>query len=1042
MNISQLAIRRPIFITCLVILLMAVGVLSLRQLPVDLFPNVTFPVIVIHTQYPGASPEEVESLVSKVMEEELNNISGIKRLMSDNTEGRSQIVVEFNAETDIKYAEQQVRDKLNDVKSKLPKDIKDPDIRRVDPSDQPILILALKSNQSRVKLFELADKLIKPKLQQINQVGMIETHGSSGRQIHVDLDRDKLKQHGLSANEVATKIADAGQNVPVGKVDQGTQEKIFRSVGEYHSIQDISNTLLNFFGNDVPITVGSVATVSDGEAERLTKTYVNGEPSLILMVYRQTGTNTIDVVNKVKQKIAQLQPELKNLTPTVEISIVRDGSTMIRNSVTDVVESILLGIALTIIVVYLFLGSVRSTIITGLSLPTSLIGSFFLMHLAGFSINTMSLLALSLAVGLLVDDAIVVRENIFRHTEQGKSAVEAALAGTKEVLLAVIATSLTVIAVFGPIGFLHGIVGGFFKEFGLTVCFAMMISLFDALTIAPMLSAYIGLARGTSKPNKVVAAFNQMQTKLEQGYAVVVKWVLRFPFITLLSATLIFALSLFAVKYVPKTFLPAQDNGEFTVSLELPPGANLMAMDAITKKVDAKIRSNPEVATAVAIVGAGGEPNRARFFVNMVPSRERTLTTTEFKDKIRKELKPFKPLKVFVKDVDLVGGGERPFNLNLVGGDLQQLINIATKTFDKIKLNKGLLDPELSYKPGKPEMNIMPDKDKMKMLGVSATTLGQELRTQVEGTVPAYFRENGEEYDIRVRLQDDQRDLQKYFDNTYIPNVNRSLIKLSQVAAPVQSFAPTTIYRKDRQRYIQIAADLAPNGSGIGGIMAELNHYFKNEVKLPPGVSYTFVGQAEDFSELMQNMIVAVCLGVLFIYLVLASLYESFITPFTIMLVLPLAACGAFFGLLITRHSLDIFSMIGCILLFGIATKNSILLVDYTKQLMAQGMAREDAILKACITRLRPILMTTIALIAGMLPIAIGLNEISKQRTSMGIAVIGGLISSTLLTLVVVPAAYSYIDRFTTMCRRLLTSRKKPQMAKFEATELEPEPEI
>lgn len=1024
MNISELSIRRPIFITCLVILLLMIGCISLIKLPVDLFPNVTFPIVVVSTNYQGASPEEVESLVTKVMEDELNNIPGIKRLSSENSEGKSQIVAEFNSETDIKYAEQQVRDKINSVKAKLPKDVKDSDIRRVDPSDQPILIVALKSNLPKVQLYDFADKVIKPQLQQINEVGLIEIHGSSGRQIHVDLDRDQLIKRGISASDVATKLGDAGENIPVGKVDQGTKEKIFRSVGEFHSLKDIRSTLLNFFGNDVPITVDSVATVRDSSGDATSRTYVNGERALILMIYRQTGTNTIQAVEKVKKKIDKIQATLNHHNPPISISVVRDGSKMIKDNVNDVIESILIGILLTILVVYLFLGSARSTFITGLSLPTSLIGSFFLMHLAGFSINTMSLLALSLAVGLLVDDAIVVRENIFRHTEKGQNAIEAALAGTKEVLLAVIATSLVVIAVFGPIGFLHGIVGGFFKEFGLTVCFAMIISLFDAITIAPMLSAYIGLARTKKKLNPIVGAFHRFQTKLEIWYEQILKFVLRFPLIILFSALFIFAASIFATTFVSKTFLPAQDNGEFAVSLELPPGANLAAMQAITEQVDKTLRSNSEVATTVAIVGKGGEPNRSLFFVNMVPSRNRTLTTTEFKDKVRQELKVFQGVKVVVKDVDLVGGGERPFNLSLVGGDLNELISTAQKVFAKLKDNKGLLDPELSYKPGKPQMSITPDVNKMQQLGVSATTLGDELRTQIEGTVPATYRENGEAYDIRIRLKEDQRDLEKYFYSTWIPNINHTLVKLSDVATCENSFAPTKIYRKDRQRYIQISADIAPNGPGLSGLMTQIDNYFKNEIKLPPGVSYNFMGQAEDFSELIQNMVIAVGLGILFIYLVLASLYESFITPFTIMLVLPLAACGAFFGLLITRHSLDIFSMIGCILLFGIATKNSILLVDYTKQLTAQGMPRDQAIIKACTTRLRPILMTTIALIAGMLPIAIGLNEASRQRTSMGIAVIGGLISSTLLTLVVVPAAYSYIERFRYFCLRTIKSKK------------------
>jgi HAE1 family hydrophobic/amphiphilic exporter-1 len=1025
MRLATLSINRPIFITCLVILLLTVGYISLQKLPVDLFPDITFPVVLVNTTYPGASPEEVETLVSKVIEDEMNTISGIKTISSENTEGRSQVVAEFTSETDIKYAEQQVRDKLNAIKRKLPADIEDSSIKRIDPADKPILILSLKSPLPRAKVYELADKMINPKLEQINQVAMLEILGGSGREIHVDLDRNKLKAYELSVTSVANRIAMAGQNIPIGKIDLGKKEKVFRSLGEYQSIHDIGSVVMNFMGNDIPVTLNQIGTIRDSVRDEVSKSYVNGQMGLIMMIFRQTGTNTIKVVEKVEKKIAEINKELKNKRIPIEINVVRDGSKMIHDNVNDVMESILVGILLTVIVVYLFLGSLRSTFITGLALPTSLIGSFLLMHLASFSINTMSLLALSLAVGLLVDDAIVVRENIYRHNEKGKPPKVAAIEGTKEVTLAVIATSLTVVAVFGPIGFLHGIVGSFFKEFGLTVCFTMLISLLDALTIAPMLSAYLGLGNRSRHPNKLVQGFFQLQLSLEKCYAKILKLVLRFPISVMLSALFIFILSIFAVKYVPKTFVPAQDTGEFVISLELPPGTSLQAMDDVTKLIDKQIRSHHEVKTSVAIVGSRGQSNRTQFFINMIPSKERSINTTEFKRKIRKELTKFKNVKIVVKDVDLVGGGERPFNINITGDNLEELKIYAFKAYEKIKQNQGIIDPEISYKTGKPEVQIIPDLRKLQQLGVSSVTMGQELRSQVEGIVPAVYRENGQKYDIKVRLDKDQRDLEKNFNQTLIPNINNSLIKLADIATPHQGFSPSTITRKDRVRYIQISGDIAPNGPGMAGAMRDVKQLFETSLKLPPGISYSFQGQAESFTELAQNMTIALLLGVLFIYLVLASLYESFITPFTIMLVLPLAACGAFFSLLITRHSLDIFSMIGCILLFGIATKNSILLVDYASQLVKQGIQREEAIIQAGLTRLRPIIMTTIALIMGMLPIAIGLNEASKQRTSMGVAVIGGLISSTLLTLVVVPAAYSYIERFRFWVRRLLAKRSK-----------------
>lgn len=1025
MKLTELSIKRPIFITCLVILLLTIGVISLKKLPVDLFPDVTFPIIVISTDFPSASPEEVETLVSKPIEDSLNNIAGIKQLSSQSIEGCSQVIAEFTQATDIKYAEQQARDKINSIKNKLPASVKDSVIRRIDPADQPILILALKSSLTSTQLYELADKLIKPKLEQINQVALVETLGSSEREIHVDIDRQKLADHDLSITDVSQQIAIAGQNTPIGKVDQGSHEKIFRSLGQYHSIRDIGSVVLKFFGNEVPVTINQIGDISDSTKENVAKTYVNGNASLLLLLYRQPGANTIAVASNVKKKLDSINDLLKNRHLDAKISIVRDGSKLIQDNVKDVEESILIGIALTIIVVYLFLGSARSTFITGLALPTSLLGSFFLMHLSGFSINTMSLMALSLAVGLLVDDAIVVRENIFRHSAKGLTAKEAALKGTQEVLLAVIATSLTVIAVFGPIGFLHGIVGGFFKQFGLTVCFAMIISLFDALTIAPMLSAYIGLGR-QNKRNKLLFKIERFQRYLEECYAKVLRFTLTYPKSIILMALFIFISSLFLAKYIPKTFVPPQDTGEFVVALELPPGFNLKAMDEVSKKIDEKIRSFPEVSTVISIVGSHGEPNHTQLYINMVPPKQRQVTTTQFKEQIRSTLKGFKNVKVVVKDVDLIGGGQRPFNLDIMGDNIAELKNVAFKIHNKLKQSRSLLDPEISYQTGKPEMQIALNPNRLKQLGVSPVTLGQELRNLVEGSTPAVYRENGQEYNIRVRLANEQRDLEKSFDKILVPNLNNTLVRLKDLAKPVQSFAPSTISRKDKQRYIRLSADLAPHGEGMNGVINEIHQLFA-ELKLPPGISYSFVGEAEDFNELIQNMIIAISLGVLFIYLVLASLYESFITPITIMLVLPLATSGAFYGLLITQHSLDIFSMIGCILLFGIATKNSILLVDYTRQLTAEGLSERDAIIKAGTTRLRPILMTTIALIAGMLPIAIGMDEGSKQRTSMGIAVIGGLISSTLLTLLIVPAAYSYIEGVKFRLKRLILKRQ-PQI--------------
>lgn len=1028
MSLADVSIKRPVFISCIVIVMLAVGYLSLRKLGVDLFPNVTFPVITVATPYPGAGPSEVETLVSKVLEDEISSVSGIKAVRSINQEGLSRVVAEFTLETDVKFAEQQIRDRVSAAKRKLPDEVKESTIRRIDPADQPILIVAVKADLTPAELYDLAEDDLRNKIEQVNQVGLVEVIGGRKREILIELDRKKLKSFEISASQVSARMGATGQNIPLGKVDESKNETVFRTLGQFKSISDIQSTIVNFLGNDVPVTVTQVGRVTDSLADETSRTYVNGEQSVFLMVFRQSGSNTIAVVEAVKKRITQIQEQLKQQKGNAQIEVVRDGSKMIKANVDDVKDSIFIGIVLTIIVVFLFLGSGRSTIITGLALPNSLMGAFVLMSLAGFTINVMTLLALSLAVGLLIDDAIVVRENIFRHVELGEKPIDAARIGTKEVTLAVVATTLAVLSVFGPVGFLKGVVGQFFREFAFTICFAMVISLFDALTIAPMLSAYFAGASHINPKSFYgmtiglpLRAFSWFQDRLEDLYMFILRFALKIPILVLLGAAGIFVGSLALLKGVPKTFLGAQDTGEFAVALDMPPGTNLATMADVALQVDKVIRTNKEVTTSVLVVGSkDGAANVADFYVQMVPAKERTMNTSVFKDMLRNQLKPFVYANPKVKDYDMVAAGMRPFTVNISGPDLDKLEVVAKQVYDKVKNNPALLDVDVSYRPGKPEVQIIPDKERAARLGISSTLMGQELRTQIEGAVPALFRENDREYDIRVRLQDNQRNLRDAFQTTWIPNINNTLIPLSRVATIKSTVGPSTINRQDRARYVQISADLTPGGPGMAAAMADMNHILTDEIKLPQEMRFNYIGQAENFKELVESMITATALAILFIYLVLASLYESFVTPLTIMLVLPLAACGAFFALWLTKSSLDLNSMIGMILLLGIASKNSILLVDYANTKVSEGMDRKQAMLEAGKTRLRPILMTTVALIAGMLPIAIGLNEASRQRTSMGIAVIGGLISSTLLTLLVIPSAYSYIDRYRVWSSKLL----------------------
>lgn len=1035
MNFSELSIHRPIFMSCILVAMLVIGGLSITKMPVELFPDVSFPVVTVTTIYPGAGPNEMETLVAKPLEEELGSISGVKTIRSINQEGVTTVVAEFTLETDVKFAEQQVRDRVSTAKRKLPDDIEEPTIRRIDPADQPIMMVSVSAPLEAGKLYDLANEEIRPKLEQIAQVGRVELVGGRKREIQVQLDREKIRAREIPIIQVANTLKSFGQNVPAGKVQQEKGEIVFRTLGEFNKLEQIQKATVSFIGNDIPTKVSDIGTVVDTLEDEKTRAYLNANPTIIFQIYKQSGANTVKVANAVKKKVALLDSEMKTqLGEKYELKLVYDMARFIDANVADVIESILFGIVLTVFVVFFFLGSIRSTFITGLAIPFSMVGGLALVYAFGFSINVMTLLAMSLSVGLLIDDAIVVRENIFRHLEMGKSAIKAAIEGTAEVRLAVIAVTMAILAVFGPIAFLQGVVGQFFKSFGMTVCFVMAVSLFDALSNAPMLSAYFGgTAADLHNRWKIVEIFDKFQTMLENMYAKFLGWTLNHRGLTLIGTLVVVLGSCSTLKFVPKTFLPAQDNGEFMVSLETKPGTSLKEMADIALKVDKKIHENGEVTQTILTVGdANGLPNVANFFVALKPFGQRTKNTTTVKTEMREHLKEFKDIaSPTVKDVDMVAAGMRPFNIYVRGQDLNDVKKVTDKLYAKLKEHSGVLDPELTDKPGRPEFQVKVDLEKANSLGISTTTVGQELRGYVEGLTPAKFREKGLEYDVRVRVKDNQRDLQKTYDLIRVPNMNMRMIPLNAVASGDVTLGPANINRENRARYIGVGADLAPNGPGMGGVINDINSWFASkEIELPPGVTYRFVGQAENFQELVGSMITAALLAVIFIFLVLASLYESLVTPFTIMLVIPLAVVGAFVALCVTQHSLDLFSMIGCIMLMGLATKNSIILVDYIKHKMSEGLSMNDAIIDAGRTRLRPILMTSLALIAGMVPVAIGLNEASNQRTSLGVAVIGGVVSSTLLTLIVIPAVFSYIEIFRqwmlkNVGRKMITESKE-----------------
>lgn len=1022
MTPAKLSVRNPVLVASFVILLLALGGIALKKLPVDLFPDVNFPTVSVVSTYSGAGPQEMETQISKVLEDQISSISGLRKVSSQNREGFSTVIAEFDLSANLDFAEQQVRAKVVNAARLLPDDLDTPIVRRVSPSDAPVLGIALQANMRDDELYDLAKEVIAPQFEQVYQVGQVDILGGRKREIHVSLDRNKLVSANISATTVANALNTGGRNVPAGKINSGDQEISYRTLAEYQNLQDLEQSTIRASNFGYPMNIGSVAQVENSLQDEVTRTRVNDEKAILFNIFRQTGANTVKVADDVIAKMESINRNLVKQGIKAKLTLANDQSRRIRDNVADVFESIILGIILTVIVVYFFLGSAKSTLITGFALPNSLLGACIFMSVFGFSINIMSLLAMSLVVGLLVDDAIVVRENIFRKLEAGLPPKMAAVVGTNEVTLAVIATTLAILAVFGPIGNLQGIVGQFFKQFGLTVCFAMLISLFDGLFVAPAMSAYMGGGGGHEEKaknrflqwnEKLLKAFDRFQTLLEKKYASSLAWVLGRPWKTLVGAFLLFCLSIVIARFVPFTFLPPQDNGEFIVQFELPAGSSLDATDSVAKKIEIELHKLPEVAYMLTTVGSSqNESNKSNIYVRLVPSKQRNVNTTQMKEKVKKDLAGFLQYKMMVTDQSSGGGNQRSFNLNIIGQDMDVLVPYAQKILEKAQSHPALQQADSSYREGKPEYQVRVKPGIAEEAGVTRGGIGEELRTQIEGKLVGFLREKGIDYDIRVRLKEDQRDIGSQFNLMQVPNMTQRLLPLNRVASLEKITSPTTVLRENRMRYIQISADIKPGGPGLGGAIKDFNRILEAEIPPPPGVSYSFVGEAERFKELMVNMIVSLGLGLMFIYLVLASLYGSFITPFTIMLVIPLAACGAFIGLFVTRSSFDLFSMIGCVMLMGLATKNSILLVDYTLAEMRNGTDRVTALIRAGEARLRPIIMTSLALIAGMIPVAIGLNEASKQRTSLGIVVIGGTISSTILTLIVIPAAYIYIDRF------------------------------
>lgn len=1050
MNIAGFSIKRPVFIVSLVFVSMFLGLFGMLKMGVDFFPKMEIPVVVVTIPYIGALPEEVETLISKPIEEEVSSISGLDEMYSLSKEGISVVICQFKMETNIQDAEQQVRNKISAIRRNLPSDIEEPNIERIDFDSSAVVRLAVSADLSQAELYQLADKEIKPVLEQADNVGSVTILGGREREIQIELDRNKLNQNELSASSIAQQLGNYGVNTPLGSYKTNKNETSFRTVGRFTSLPEVRDVVVSFggdFSSFVPLS--RVATISDGLEDETTSSFLYApkniedfeykkasfwqtvfnirnddnrkiereyKTSMLIDVVKQSGSNTVKVADDVVKRIEQLNKKMETMKGKPQLIVIINQADFIKSNIEDVILSIIVGILLAVFIVYFFLGNVRSTIITGLALPNSLLGAFVLMYLVGFTANVMTLLALSLAVGLLIDDAIVVRENIFRKMEEGQHPVQAAETGTMQVIMAVIATSLVIMAVFIPMGSLSGMIGQIFKEFAFTVVFALIISTLDAITMAPMLSAYFA-GNINQKPNFLIRGFNKFQDFVDFLYAHTLRFSIGHPLIIILLTGIILAGSFLSLKFVKTTFIPTTDRSEFLVTLRTTPGTSLEGTTTVIHEIEKELFKIPELHYASTVIGDDhGESNPivAEVVVVLRPYYKRLRDSTEIKAEVHDMLKEkFPSYETSVNDYELMpSGGNKPFRLMITGADIKQVEAYSTKLAERLQKLPELTDVRADFEAGKPEFQIRLDPKRLQQVAVTPAAAGRELRLHIAGGVVAKLYDKGEEYNIRMRLKPQQRNLESAFYNTRVPNMHGKLIPLSAIGKGSVEYGPSIIRRQFRTRSVPVLANLT-KGASIGPPVEETKRIMKEELPLPQGMSYIFKGDAENLNDLQGNMITAVLLAVIFIYLALASLYESFITPFTILLALPPAVSGAFYALALTGQTLNLFSMIGIVMLLGLVAKNSILLVDFAMQeIREKGLKRNDAIYNAGISRLRPILMTSVAMIGGMIPVAIGIGEAAKARTSMGVAIIGGIILSTLVSLVVVPSVFAAIDRF------------------------------
>ncbi|MBX3633182.1 MAG: efflux RND transporter permease subunit [Simplicispira sp.] len=1050
---TQVSLKNPVFATMVMFAFVVLGAFSYQRLQVDQFPNIDFPVVVVTAEYPGASPEIVESEVTKKIEEGVNSIAGINALTSRSYEGSAVVIIEFQLHIDGRKAAEDVREKVASVRPLLRDEVKEPRVLRFDPASRPVWSLAVlpaegaKDPLSPAALTTWADQTLRKRLENVRGVGAVNLVGATRREINIYLDPAALEAFGITPDQVANAVRSENQDLPLGAIRSQNQERVVQIDARMQRPEDFGKIIVARKGG-APVRIDQLARVDDGPEEIESLALYNGQRTLLLSVQKAQGENTIAVVDGLNEAVTALRAELP---AGVRLETIGDSARPIRVAVQNVRATLIEGALLTVLIVFLFLNSWRSTVITGLTLPISIIGTFLFMYWFGFTINMITLMALSLCVGLLIDDAIVVRENIVRHVQMGKGAYQAAMEGTQEIGLAVLATTLSIVAVFLPIGFMGGIIGKFFHEFGITIVAAVLISMFVSFTLDPMLSSVWEdpsiHAHGERREDRswygrtigrVTGWFEGATERLAEGYQKVLGWALVHKLKTLALALGIFVLSIFMVPLLGTEFVPPADFSETTINFYTPVGSSLEATEAKARQVEAVVREFPEVRYTLATINTGSAAGKiyASVYVRLTDRSERTRDVVMLSGLLRERLRQVAGITVtHVGLLDPVGG-QKQIEFSLKGQDLQELERLTQRVMAKLQGIPGLVDLDSSLKAPKPVVAVELRRDAASDLGLAVGPVATSLRTLVAGqTVGNWRAPNDETYDVNVRLAPEARATPEQLAQLpfALPAADGGTrtVRLGQIAEVRESTGPNQINRRDMTREVAVSGNAFHRSTGE--ISADIRKAL-DDIAFPPGYRYQFGGSTKNMNEAFGYAISALLLAIVFIYMILASQFKSFVQPLALMTALPLTLIGVVLALLTFGSALSMFSIIGVVMLMGLVTKNAILLVDFAIRARAEqvdehgrtvpGLPRAEALLLAARVRLRPILMTTLAMIFGMVPLAFAVSEGSEQRAPMGQAVIGGVVTSSLLTLVVVPVVYCYMDDLAAWARRLLGGKR------------------